>query len=88
MANNYVEDNSPNKYQFQGNILFASYNQIQGNKAKPKDDLESLLYLVTFLYNQKKLPWTSHLQKIAQREDATIIDMLKERRNHSDLFET
>lgn len=61
MANNFEESKSPNKYQFQGNILFASNSQIQGNRATPRDDLESLLYITTFLYNQKKLPWTSHL---------------------------
>jgi serine/threonine protein kinase len=44
---------------FQGNVLFASNAQIMGYIARPKDDLESLMYVCYYLLNDYSLPWLS-----------------------------
>ena len=41
---------------FYGNYMFASFDQIDGRRAEPRDDIESLIYLLTYLLNDEKLP--------------------------------
>lgn len=52
---NYIKKEN-NKY-FGGNILFASINILQNGIPNPKDDLESLIYVLLFLY-KGYLPWS------------------------------
>ena len=44
------------KEMFQGNIYWASNNILMGRRAHCRDDLESLLYVLIFLF-KKELPW-------------------------------
>ena len=41
---------------FQGNMLFGSYNQLKFHPTSRQDDLQSLLYLLFFLFNGQELP--------------------------------
>jgi hypothetical protein len=38
--------------------MYASRAQLKGFYPTFKDDLESMLYLVSYLYNGFKLPWS------------------------------
>jgi serine/threonine protein kinase len=42
---------------FSGNFIFASINSYLGYTKSRKDDLESALYLIIFLFNKNYLPW-------------------------------
>ena len=48
------------KYKFRGTPYFASSNALQRIQAGPKDDVESLLYILIYLYNGE-LPWKRDL---------------------------
>ena len=43
---------------FSGNFLFASLNSCRGYNKSRRDDIESLFYVIIFLLNQNKLPWS------------------------------
>ena len=53
-------------FNFYGNFMFASKAQIQGKIAQPEDDLESLVYLLCYILNNDKLPWSFILDKDAR----------------------
>ena len=61
-ASRYLQKESGNHIKlkersfFQGNLIFASYNQLCFNKTSRKDDLISLVYLITYLVNHASLP--------------------------------
>jgi hypothetical protein len=42
---------------FSGNFMFASLNSCRGNNKSRRDDIESIFYLIIYLYNQNFLPW-------------------------------
>jgi hypothetical protein len=42
---------------FSGNFMFASLNSCRGNNKSRRDDIESLFYLIIYLYNENYLPW-------------------------------
>lgn len=42
---------------FSGNFMFASLNSCRGNNKSRRDDIESLFYLIIYLYNSNYLPW-------------------------------
>lgn len=42
---------------FSGNFLFASQNACRGYFKSRRDDLESLMYIMIYLYNEQSLPW-------------------------------
>lgn len=44
-------------YKFNGNFHFASINSCRGYNKSRRDDIESLLYIVTQLVNIQPLPW-------------------------------
>ncbi|CDW72341.1 tau-tubulin kinase 1 [Stylonychia lemnae] len=54
---------------FKGNILFASENAIKLKSQSRKDDLESLMYLVTFIINELSLPWIENIDDGSQIAD-------------------
>ena len=37
--------------------MFASLNSCRGNNKSRRDDIESLFYLIIYLYNENYLPW-------------------------------
>ncbi len=43
---------------FSGNFLFASLNSCRGFNKSRRDDIESLFYLLIYLLNDSKLPWS------------------------------
>jgi casein kinase 1 len=43
---------------FCGNLLFASLNSCRGNNKSRRDDIQSVMYVMIYLINQKKLPWS------------------------------
>lgn len=55
--NNKKYSNERKKKYKGGNIQFASINILKGGNPNPKDDLESLIYVLLFLY-KGFLPWT------------------------------
>ena len=42
---------------FSGNFMFASLNSCRGNNKSRRDDIESIFYLIIYLYNENYLPW-------------------------------
>lgn len=42
---------------FSGNFMFASLNSCRGNNKSRRDDIESIFYLMIYLYNNNYLPW-------------------------------
>ncbi|CDW75717.1 UNKNOWN [Stylonychia lemnae] len=42
---------------FSGNFMFASLNSCRGNNKSRRDDIESVFYLMIYLYNNNFLPW-------------------------------
>lgn len=52
------------KYGFKGNSMFASMRKLDMSEpAYPIDDIESLLYLVCFCYDEFYLPWLQDYYK-------------------------
>ncbi len=50
---------------FNGNFLFASNNQCDGYTNSRRSDIESTFYLLIYMLNQSKLPWSclaSHIE--------------------------
>jgi serine/threonine protein kinase len=45
---------------FSGNFMFASLNSCRGNNKSRRDDIESLFYLIIYLYNENFLPWRDY----------------------------
>ena len=56
---------SKSKY-FNGNLLFSSLNTMRGVEPSRRDDLESIGYMLIYLYNQR-LPWI-HLKMKNEKE--------------------
>jgi hypothetical protein len=46
---------------FVGNVLFASENAINKRNMSRKHDLESLMYLVAYIYSGLSLPWVENI---------------------------
>ena len=44
---------------FCGNFLFASINTCRGNNKSRRDDMQSAMYLMIYLMNGNKLPWSN-----------------------------
>ena len=42
---------------FSGNYMFGSLNSCRGNNKSRRDDIESLFYLIIYLFNGNYLPW-------------------------------
>jgi len=62
---------------FNGNFMFASNNMCDGISNSRRSDIESALYLLIYLLNQCKLPWSDFNKRFdAQTE---FLKMLNER---------
>lgn len=48
------------KLEFKGTPYFASNNMLMRGNLGPRDDIESLIYLLLYLF-QGKLPWSQNL---------------------------
>ena len=68
-------------YKFSGNFLFASLNSCRGNSKSRRDDIESCIYMLVYLINHNKLPWTDFDKVFSNREDVNLCDYLRERLN-------
>lgn len=62
---------------FSGNFLFASLNSCRGNNKSRRDDVESALYIMIYLLNDKYLPWLELESKI-RKSGMTLRELLNE----------
>ena len=60
---------------FTGNILFGSRSSCRGNNKSRRDDIESAFYLLIYLMNNNKLPWSD----FDNQKDFSFKDCLKQR---------
>ena len=69
-------------YKFSGNFMFASLNSCRGNSKSRRDDIESCIFMLVYLINHNKLPW-SNLDSVFKDKgrDYDLVDCLKERLN-------
>ena len=44
---------------FTGNFMFASLNSCRGFNKSRRDDIESAFYILIYLINGNKLPWSN-----------------------------
>ena len=75
------EDNHIKRRQlgrFTGNAFFASINSCKGYNKSRKDDIESAFYVILYLFNGLKLPW-SHYSNANRSDSSWIRDFIKER---------
>lgn len=68
--------NKQRSNRFSGNLMFASMNSCRGYTKSRRDDIESLFYLIVFMLNNNKLPWSDSFDNM--REDQ-LREMLIER---------
>ena len=67
---------------FSGTFMFASLNSCRGYNKSRRDDIESALYLLSYLLNQCNLPWTS-IKRDTMKFNFT--DAIKQRLNISNV---
>ena len=89
LASTYKDDNGVHieKKQinrFSGNFMFASLNSCRGNNKSRRDDIESAFYVLIYLLNGQKLPW-SDFETRFKHVDMQFSDFLRQRlkRNNS-----
>lgn len=63
---------------FTGNYLFASLNSCRGNNKSRRDDIQSIIYVMVYLLNDCKLPWSDFHKKF-KGQNFEFRDYLKER---------
>ena len=63
---------------FAGNFMFSSLNGISKASLSRRDDLQSLIYMLLFLSNAGKLPWSDFAKKFKGR-NMSFDDYLQER---------
>lgn len=60
--------------------MFASLNSCRGNNKSRRDDMESLFYLIIYLYNDNNIPWRdfkgNFKEIIVQKLDVKVIRSL------------
>ena len=66
-----------NKF-FSGNFMFSSLNAIYKSSTSRRDDIESLFYVMIYLLNEGKLPWSNFGKRLKVRS-LKFKDMLRER---------
>ena len=62
---------------FSGNFMYASLNSCRGNNKSRRDDIESAMYLLTYILNGCKLPWSN--LDVRLNYGSTFNDLLVER---------
>ena len=50
--------NSAAPLQLADNFLFASLHACRGNNRSRRDDIETVFYLLTYIFNELSLPWS------------------------------
>ena len=55
-----IQARDSQKYKFRGTPYFASNNSLERQGSGPKDDIESLLYILVYFYHGQ-LPWNRDL---------------------------
>lgn len=60
MNNKGVRKVNQNNGRHLGNIMFASVPVCRGNWLSPRDDIESLLYILLYIHTKHKLPWNRY----------------------------
>ena len=65
-------------HSFRGNLLFASLNSCRGFNQSRRDDIESAFYLLVYLLNGQKLPWSTFPQKFAN-SSKFVLEFLQNR---------
>ena len=63
---------------FSGNFLFASLNSCRGYNKSRRDDIESAFYVLIYLLNNQRLPW-SEFELLFADTDMDLQDFLEER---------
>lgn len=59
-----------------GNVKFSSYNSLNGGVIGPKDDLESMCYLLLFYY-KNSLPWSNISRKDKEKYKNMVLNAKK-----------
>ena len=83
LSQNYLKDDRTHMAKktlnkFTGNFIFASLNSCRGNTKSRRDDIESAMYILCFLINDQKLPWSNISRKFRFSSHA-ISEMLQTR---------
>ena len=83
ISHQYVNsDGAHIKFKFQehfsGNFLFASFNGCINKLLSRRDDITSIIILMVYLLNDKKLPWSGFKEKFEGRH-FSFGDYLRER---------
>ena len=83
LAARYMNDENQhvakiNKGKFAGNFLFASMGQCRGFQTSRRDDIESTFFILIYLLNSNKLPW-SDFSKRYKNQKLGLIDILKKK---------
>ena len=75
---------------FSGNFMFASLNSCRGNNKSRRDDIESIFYLMIYLYNNNYLPWRdfkgNFKQMVIQRLQLKVTKSLFKMIPSNDIF--
>lgn len=74
----HIAKEAEQKQQFNGNFLFASLNACRGNIQSRRDDIESVFYLLVYLLNNQKLPW-SNINPLSENCSFSLREALQHR---------
>ena len=84
LASHYLDEETgehiekKNLRKFSGNFMFASLNALRGNNKSRRDDFESAIYVLIYLINRSRLPWSDFCTKF-QDKNYNFTDLIKER---------
>jgi casein kinase 1 len=72
-GNHIVKENLK---KFSGNFVFASMNSCKGYSKSRRDDVQSAFFLLVYLLNDQRLPWSEFYEEYPDRQ---FREHLKER---------
>eukprot|EP00353_Schmidingerella_taraikaensis_P010003 CAMPEP_0185569004 /NCGR_PEP_ID=MMETSP0434-20130131/1771_1 /TAXON_ID=626734 ORGANISM="Favella taraikaensis, Strain Fe Narragansett Bay" /NCGR_SAMPLE_ID=MMETSP0434 /ASSEMBLY_ACC=CAM_ASM_000379 /LENGTH=396 /DNA_ID=CAMNT_0028183663 /DNA_START=258 /DNA_END=1450 /DNA_ORIENTATION=+ len=84
LASHYKDEHSGmhiekiNLKRFSGNFMFTSLNALRGNTKSRRDDIEAAIYVLIYLINKAKLPWSDFEDKF-KGSNKRFGDFLRER---------
>ena len=58
LNNDGTHKKNKNDKRYPGNIMFASMNICKGYRLSRRDDIESVVYILLYMLNEHKLPWS------------------------------
>jgi len=79
---NHIEDQETDV--FRSNMIFATVNQFDFKVTSRRDDLQSLSYLLIYLFNQGEVPYVEK-NNLSKRETFLYIKNVKEKLSPFDL---